>query len=347
MKMEFSAKQIASLINGKIEGNPDIRVANFSQIEEGKPGTLSFIASQKFAEYVYSSQSSIIIINQDFQLEKPVKCTLIRVKDAYEAITKLLEYADGLQKKKSGHDKLAFVDKSAVLGEDVYVGPFAHIDDNVKIGNKVKIYPHVYIGSNVEIGDNSILYSGVKVYRNCIIGKNCIFHSGVVIGSDGFGFFRQVDKVQKKIRHIGNVIIEDDVEIGSNTTVDRGTLGSTILRRGVKLDNLIQIAHNVKIGENSVIAAQTGIAGSTTIGKNCLIGGQVGIIDHLTIADEVKIAAQSGIGGSIKEKGAIVQGSPAFNIYTYQKSYVIFRQLPELRKKILDMEKQIRELKSR
>jgi UDP-3-O-[3-hydroxymyristoyl] glucosamine N-acyltransferase len=342
--MEFTAKQIASLIEGKIEGNPDIRVTNFSQIEQGKPGTLSFVASQKFIEYIYSTQSSIIIINQNFQLDRPVKSTLIRVKDAYEAITRLLEYADSLQKKKSGQDKLAFVDRSAELGEDVYIGPFSHIDENVKIGDKVKIYPHVHIGRNVKIGDNSILYSGVKVYRNSIIGANCIFHSGVVIGSDGFGFFRQVDKVQKKIRHVGNVIIEDDVEIGANTTVDRGTLGSTILRKGVKLDNLIQIAHNVEIGENTVIAAQTGIAGSTTIGKNCLIGGQVGIIDHLTIADEVKIAAQSGIGGSIKEKGAVVQGSPAFNIYTYQKSYVVFRQLPELRKTILNLEKQIKKL---
>jgi len=342
--MEFSAKQIASLIKGEIEGNPDTRVTDVSQIEQGKPGTLSFIASQKFSEYVYSTQASIIIINQDFKLEKPVKCTLIRVKDPYEAITKLLEYVDGLQKKKSGQDKLAFIDKSATLGKNAYIGPFAHIDENAKIGDNVIIHPHVYIGSNVKIEKNSILYSGVKVYRNCKIGANCIFHSGVIIGSDGFGFFRQVDKIQKKIRHIGNVVIEDEVEIGANTTVDRGTLGSTILKKGVKLDNLIQIAHNVVIGNNTVIAAQTGIAGSTTIGKNCLIGGQVGIIDHLTIADEVKIAAQSGIGGSIKEKGAIVQGSPAFNIYTYQKSYVVFRQLPELRKKILDLEKQIKEL---
>ena len=256
----------------------------------------------------------------------------------------MLEFYNQQKYDKTGIDKLSFIDDSAKLGSDVYIGAFAYIDENVKIGNSVKIYPQVYISENVEIKDNTVLYSGVKIYSNCKIGANCILHSGVVVGSDGFGFAPEADKNYKKVPQVGNVIIEDNVEIGSNTTIDRATLGSTIIRKGVKIDNLIQIAHNVEIGENTVIAAQTGISGSTKIGKNCLIGGQVGIIGHLTIADEVKIAAQSGIGSSIKTKGEIVQGTPAYKFKNFQKSYVVFRQLPEIRKKIIDMEKEIEEL---
>ncbi len=342
--MEFSARNIAEFLNGEIDGNPDVVVNNVSKIEEGKPGTLSFLANPQYTRYIYSTNASIVIVNKDFKPEKKIKSTLIRVDDAYQSFASLLEFYNQQKYDKTGIDKLSFVAESAEIGSDVYIGAFVYIDENVKIGNSVKIYPQVYISENVEIKDNTVLYSGVKIYSNCKIGANCILHSGVVVGSDGFGFAPEADKNYKKVPQVGNVIIEDNVEIGSNTTIDRATLGSTIIRKGVKIDNLIQIAHNVEIGENTVIAAQTGISGSTKIGKNCLIGGQVGIIGHLTIADEVKIAAQSGIGSSIKTKGEIVQGTPAYKFKNFQKSYVVFRQLPEIRKKIIDMEKEIEEL---
>jgi UDP-3-O-[3-hydroxymyristoyl] glucosamine N-acyltransferase len=346
-KMEFSANQIAQLLGGTLEGNPEIKVNQLSKIEEGVTGGLSFLANPQYVHYLYTTDASVVIINKDFRLEKAVKntCTLIRVENAYQAFTKLLEMYSQLQRDKKGIEQGSFIDSTSVLGNDVYVAATAYIGKKCKIGNNVKIYPHVYVGDNVEIGDNTTLFAGVKVYSDCKIGKECMMHSGVIIGSDGFGFAPNSENNYKKVPQIGNVIIEDFVEVGSNTTIDRATLGSTIIRKGVKLDNLIQIAHNVEIGENTVIAAQTGVAGSTKIGKDCMIGGQVGIVGHITIANNVKIAAQSGIGSSITEEGLIVQGSPAFAIGEYKRSYVVFRNLPDINSKLKELEKQIKELK--
>lgn len=346
-RMEFTANQIAQLLGGKVEGNPEIKVNKLSKIEEGELGGLSFLANPQYAPYIYTTNASVVIINNDFKLEKPVKdtCTLIRVDNAYQSFTKLLEIYSSLQRDKKGIEQGAYIDATATLGNDVYIAATSYISKNCKIGNNVKIYAQVYIGDNVEIGDNTTLFAGVKVYSDCKIGKDCMIHSGVVIGGDGFGFAPNAENNYKKVPQIGNVIIEDYVEIGANTTIDRATLGSTIIRKGVKLDNLIQIAHNVEIGENTVIAAQTGIAGSTKIGKDCMIGGQVGIVGHISIANKVKIAAQSGIGASITEEGVIVQGSPAFSIGDYKRSYVVFRNLPDINTKLKELEKQIEELK--
>lgn len=344
--MRFTAGDIAKVLEGKVEGDPNIEVSGISGIEEGTPGTLSFLANPQYKKFIYTTGASIVLVNNDFASDQKIKTTLIRVKDAYHAFATLLELYNRQKHSKQGIEKYSFVDESAELGKNIYVGAFVYIGKNVKIGNNVKIYPHVYIGDSSEINNDVILHSGVKVYNDCLIGNNCIIHSGVIIGSDGFGFASQSDNNYKKIPQLGNVIIEDYVEIGSNTTIDRATIGSTMIRKGVKLDNLIQVAHNVEIGENTVIAAQTGISGSTKIGRNCMIAGQVGIIGHLRIADEVKIAAQSGITKSIKEKGATVQGSPAYEYNQYQRSYVVFRRLPELKKQIESLEKQLYELKS-
>lgn len=338
--MKFTAAQIAETLDGTVEGNADVWVDNVSKIEEGRQHTLSFLANPKYNDFLYTTQSSIVLINHDFVLEKEITPTLIRVPDAYQAFARLLEIYNTIQLNKTGIEEPHYLGANSTIGAHVYLGAFSYIGSHSKIGNNVKIYPHVSIGDGVVIGDNSTLFSGVKVYSQCIIGANCTLHSGVVVGSDGFGFAPN-DSSYKKVPQIGNVIIEDHVEIGSNTTIDRATLGSTIIRKGVKLDNLIQIAHNVEIGENTVIAAQTGIAGSTKIGSNCMIGGQVGIVGHVTIANNVKIAAQSGIGQSILDEGAIYQGSPAFAISDYRKSYVIFRNLPDLVKKIDSLEKGI------
>lgn len=345
--MQFSATQIAALLNGTIEGNKDSSVSKLSKIEEGTNGSLSFLGNPQYNSYLYDTDASIVIVGKDLVLEKPVKksCTLIRVDNPRESFAKLLEMYNQIKHSKSGIESPSFIAKSATLAENVYVAAFCYIGENVKIGKNVKIYANTYIGDNSVIGDNCLIYSGVKIYAESIIGKDCTFHSGVVIGGDGFGFAPNSDNNYKKVPHIGNVIIEDHVEIGSNTTIDRATLGSTIIRKGVKLDNLIQVAHNVEIGENTVIAAQTGVAGSTKIGKNCMIGGQVGIIGHLTIADGVKIAAQSGIGHSITKEGEIVQGSPAFAVGDYKRSYVVFRNLPDIQNKIKELEKTLNELK--
>ncbi|MBU0764630.1 MAG: UDP-3-O-(3-hydroxymyristoyl)glucosamine N-acyltransferase [Bacteroidetes bacterium] len=343
--MEFTAKQIAELTGGTIEGNPEVIVNHVSKIEEGTSGSLSFLANPLYTKYIYSTDASIVIVNNDFRPEKKIGSTLIRVENAYEAFAKLLEAYRTIQTCKSGIEEPSYIDATARIGRDVYIGAFAYVGKNVVIGDSVKIYPHTYIGDNSEISDRSVIYSGVRIYQDCKIGYDCIIHSGVVIGSDGFGFAPQSDKDYAKVPQIGNVIIEDSVEIGSNTAIDRATLGSTIIRRGVKLDNLIQVAHNVEIGENTVIAAQTGISGSTKIGGDCMIGGQVGIIGHLTIADEVKIAAQSGIGKNIDKKGEIVQGSPAFSVSDYQRSYVVFRRLPDIRKQLTELEKEVERMK--
>jgi UDP-3-O-[3-hydroxymyristoyl] glucosamine N-acyltransferase len=345
--MEFTADDIAEFLNGKVDGNGKVKVTNVSRIEEGKPGTLSFLANPKYEHYIYSTQSTIVLVNKDFEAEKEIEATLIRVDDAYQALAQLLEMYEQSKPQKTGIEEPSFVSKSSKLGEKIYIGAFAYIGSNVQIGNNVKIYPHSYVGDNVIIGDNTILNSGVKIYEGCKIGAECIFHSGVVIGGDGFGFAPSSANNYKKVPQIGNVVIEDYVEIGANTCIDRATMGSTIIRKGVKLDNLIQVAHNVEIGENTVIASQTGIAGSAKVGKSCMIGGQVGIVGHITIADEVKIAAQSGIGRTIKKEGTVLQGSPAFDFGPYQKSYVLFRNLPKMREQIIGMEKEIKALKEK
>ena len=342
--MEFSAKQIAQIIDGIVEGDENILVSNLSKIEEGTIGTLSFLANPAYSNYIYSTNASIVIVNKSFVLENPVKssCTLIRVENAYESFAKLLELYNQINTEKEGVEQPSFVSSNAMIGENCYIGAFAYIGQNVSIGNHVKIYPHVYIGDNCKIGNNTTLFSGVKIYHDCLIGNNCTIHASSVVGSDGFGFAPNNEgHVFTKVPQIGNVIIEDDVEIGSNSSIDRATLGSTILRKGVKLDNLVQIAHNVEIGENTVIAGLSGIAGSTKVGKNCMIGAQVGVAGHLRIANGVKIAGQSGIGSNIDKEGEILQGSPAFNIGEFKRSYVLFRGLPKLSDKVSDLTKKI------
>ena len=339
--MEFKANMIAGFLHGTVEGDPDAVVSAFAKIEEGHPGALSFLANPKYEKYLYETKSSIVIINQTQKLEHPVKCTLIRVDDAYRAFASLLELYASSQPEKSGREEPVYVAASATLGENIFIGAFTYIAGNAKIGNNVKIHQQVFIGENVTIGDNTILYPGVKIYHDCKIGNDCVFHSGVVIGSDGFGFAPQADTDFKKIPQIGNVVIEDLVEIGANTCVDRATMGSTILRRGVKLDNLIQVAHNVEIGENTVIAAQTGISGSSKVGKNCMFAGQVGLAGHITVADGVKIGAQSGLNTGIKQPDSTVMGTPAMNYQDWLKSSVVVRRLPDLKKKVDEIEKQL------
>ncbi len=331
--MEFTAAQIAELLEGEVVGDASTAVHTLSKIEEGHPGSLSFLANPQYTPYIYNTAASIVIVNKDFVPEQEITSTLIKVDDAYGAFARLLDYYNTVKNNKVGIENPSHIADSAQVGDDVYVGAFAYIGERVKIGRNVKIYPHVYVGDDVTIGDNTTLFSGVKVYAECVIGNDVTVHSGSIIGGDGFGFAPNSENSYNKVAQIGNVIIEDHVEIGSSTTIDRATLGSTIIRKGVKLDNLIQIAHNVEIGENTVIAAQSGVAGSTKIGKNCMIGGQVGIIGHLKIGDNVKIAAQSGIGKNIKD-GEVVQGSPAFSHGEYVRSYALFRRLPDLANKV-------------
>lgn len=336
--MKYTALQIAELLGGKIEGNPDISVSNISRIEEGKAGTLTFLANPKYTRFLYSTEASVAIVSNDLVLENPVNATLIRVKDPYRSLAKLLEKLEQLPDR-TGFEDPVYISEGAEVGEDTYIGAFSYVSKGAKIGKNVKIFPHVYISENVKIGDNTIIFSGVKIHHNSIIGSSCVIHSGVIIGGDGFGFAPQSGSDFTKVPQIGNVIIEDKVEIGSNTCIDRATIGSTIIRKGVKLDNLIQVAHNVEIGENTVIAAQTGISGSTKIGKNCMIGGQVGIVGHLIIADGTKIAAQSGVAQSINKEGTAQQGSPSFEVIPYQRSYVLYKKLPEIQNRICKLEK--------
>jgi UDP-3-O-[3-hydroxymyristoyl] glucosamine N-acyltransferase len=341
---KFSAEQIAALLGGTIMGDPKAFVTKLSKIEEGQPQSLSFLANPQYKDYLYSTDASIVIVSKDFVAEKPVKktCTLILVDDPRASFAVLLEAYNQQRNNKIGIEQPSYIAKTASLGENIYVGSFASIGEHVKIGKNVKIYSNCVIGDNAEIGDNTVLFAGVKIYSDCVIGSNCRIHSGAIIGGDGFGFAPGSENNYKKIPQIGNVIIEDNVEIGSNTTIDRATLGSTIIRKGVKLDNLIQIAHNVEIGENTVIAAQTGVSGSTKIGRNCMIGGQVGIVGHLTIGDNVKIAAQSGVAHNLKE-GDLAQGSPAFDAGHYKRSYVVFRNLPAMNNKLNELEKLVKE----
>lgn len=346
--MQFSAAQIATMVNGKIEGNAETVVASFGKIEEAVSGQLSFLANPKYEEYLYSTEASIIIINESQELKYSITATLIRVPDAYTAFAALLDKNQQIQTQQlTGIQHPAYIDATAKIGEAVFIGAFAYIGEQVIIANGVKIFPNVYIGNNAIIGENSILHPGVKIYHNCVIGKNVVIHAGTIIGGDGFGFAPQPDGTFKKVPQIGNVVIEDDVEIGSNTTIDRGTMGSTLIRSGAKLDNLLQIAHNVEIGNNSVIAAQAGISGSTKVGNNVMIGGQVGIVGHVVIADGSKINAQSGVSKSIKKPNTAVTGSPAFEYTSALKSQAIARKLPDLEKRISELEEIVKEMKEK
>lgn len=339
--MKFTAEQIAGILEGEVIGNPNAEVYKLSKIEEGTEGSLTFLSNPKYQNYIYSTQATITIVNKTFEAEQPISSTLIKVEDAYQSFSKLLEYYNQVKLMKSGIEQPSVISDNVTYGTDLYLGSFCYVGKNVAIGNNVKIYPNTFIGDNVTIGDNCVLFAGVRIYSETVIGNNCVIHSGTIVGSDGFGFAPLEDGTYSKIPQIGNVILEDDVEVGSCTTIDRATMGSTIIRKGVKMDNQIQIAHNVEIGENTVIASQTGIAGSTKIGKNCMIGGQVGIVGHITIGNGVRIQAQSGIGKSIGD-GEIVQGTPAFNYGDFSKSYVHFRNLPKIVSDLDDLKKKIK-----
>ncbi|HPQ07768.1 MAG TPA: UDP-3-O-(3-hydroxymyristoyl)glucosamine N-acyltransferase [Bacteroidia bacterium] len=342
--ISVSVKQIAQLLNAEVEGNAEVSINNICKIEEGVPNAITFLANPQYEPYIYETKASAVIVSKNFKPQKELihKPTLIRVENPYQAFAQLLNfYQQYIQQSKTGIEQPVFIGENSKYGNDCYIGAFVYIGKNVHIGNNCKIYPHAFIDDNVWIDDNTTIYAGVKIYRDCKIGKNVTIHAGVVIGSDGFGFAPNQENVYSKIPQLGNVVIEDNVEIGANTTIDRATIGSTIIRKGVKLDNLIQIAHNVEIGENTVIASQTGVAGSTKIGKNCMIGGQVGIIGHLKIADGTKIAAQSGIGNSIEDPNSTLQGSPAFNVGDYKRSYVLFKKLPEIYQKLQELSKKL------
>lgn len=338
--MKFTAAQIAGILEGEVEGNPEVEVSKLSKIEEGIPESLSFLSNPKYTQYIYTTKASAVIVDKNFKAENRINTTLIRVDDAYKSFSKLLEYYNQVKMNKTGIEQPVFISESANYGKNIYIGAFAYISDSVKIGDNVKIYPNVYIGDNVIIANNVTLFSGAKIYSDTQIGNNCVIHSSAILGADGFGFSPNEKGEFIKVPQTGNVIIEDNVDIGAATSIDRATLGSTIIRKGVKLDNQIQIAHNVEIGENTVIAAQTGIAGSTKIGKNCMIGGQVGIAGHLSIGNNVRIQAQSGIGRNVKDNETL-QGSPALTYNDYNKSYVHFKNLPKIINRLTTIEKNI------
>ena len=345
--MKFTANQIAELVSGTVVGDTEVTVSDFSKIEEASSGTLTFLANPKYEEYIYNTKASIVLVNSDFTPSNnlPSNLTLIKVENAYESLAKLLQIYEDMNQQNEGIEEPVFIHPTAKIGKSVYIGAFSHIGANTVIGDNCQIFSHCHIGNDSVLGEGSKLFAGVKVYNKIKIGINCTIHSGAVIGSDGFGFAPNKDNEYQKVPQIGNVIIHDYVEIGANTTIDRATMGSTVIGKGVKLDNLVQIAHNVEIGANTVIAAQTGVAGSTKIGKDVMIGGQVGIVGHIKIADGTKIAAQSGIGGNMIEENQIVQGSPAFFIGDFKRSYVLFKNLPALRNQIKDLEDQIKKLK--
>lgn len=340
--MEFSANQIAELLNGEIVGNSETIVNKLAKIEEGENQSLSFLANLAYEEHLYTTNASIVIVNKDFTPAKPIKetCTLIKVDNAYECFAQLLDTYNQFKHNKSGIEDLAFIAENATVGENVYVAGFAYIGEDAKIGNNVKIYPHAYIGDNVTVGDNTTIFSGVKIYHDCEIGSNCTFHAGTVIGSDGFGFAPNSENEYNKVAQIGNVIVEDHVEMGANCAIDRATMGSTVIKKGVKLDNLVHVAHNVVIGNNSVVAGQTGIAGSTKIGESCMFGGQVGVTGHITLGNNVKVAAQSGVSKSVKENTNL-QGSPAMDLKEFYKAYAGFKNLPDILKRLNELERKV------
>jgi len=343
--MKFKAEEIAFYLKGEIVGNPEVTVHTVSKIEEGKEGSLSFLANPKYEHFIYSSESSIILVNKDFQPRQEVRATMIRVNNAYQAFASLLDlYNKAKEGIKTGIENPSLIHESSSMGENCWLAAFAYVGRNSTIGNRVKIYPHAYVGDNVTVGDDTVIYSGVKIYDDTVIGARCILHSGCVIGSDGFGFAPQEDGTYKKIPQIGNVILEDDVEIGANTTIDCGTIGHTIIRKGVKLDNLIQIAHNCEVGDNTVMAAHTGLAGTTKVGKNCKFGGQVGLAGHLSIGDNVQIGAQSGVSKSVKSN-EIILGTPAIDFKQAIRMYTVLRNLPQLRQEVIDLQKEIVKMK--
>jgi UDP-3-O-[3-hydroxymyristoyl] glucosamine N-acyltransferase len=345
--MEFTAATIAGFLNGEIEGNPDIKVNTIAKIEEGQPGALSFLANPKYEHYIYETKSSIVLVNKSFVPSANIEATLIKVENSYEAFASLLRLVDQARPRKKGIHATAIIEATAKLGSDVFIGPYTYVGENCIIGDGCSIYPHVYIGDNTKLGKNCTVNPGVKIYHDCIIGESCIIHAGTVIGSDGFGFAPQSESEFMKIPQLGNVVLEDHVEIGANVAIDRATMGSTIIRKGVKLDNLIQIGHNVEVGENTVMAGQTGIAGSTKVGKNCMFGGQVGLAGHIKIANGTKIGAQGGILGDVKEENTAIIGSPAIEVKQFLRSSVIFKKLPEMKIKIDSLEKEIESLKKK
>lgn len=343
--MKFSAEQIAGLIEGTVEGDGLVEVNGLAKIEEGKMGDLSFLSNPKYEPFIYETGSSVCIVNQDFSPKQnlPKSLTLIRVPDAYACFAKLLAVYDQMNQPQAAIEQPSFIDSAAQVSDDVYVGAFVHIAAEVVVEKGVKIYPNVSIGRRVKIGEGTIIYPGAVIYRDCIIGKNCIIHAGAVIGADGFGFAPDEKGEFQKIPQIGNVILEDFVDVGANTTIDRATMGSTIIRRGAKIDNLVQIGHNVEVGRNTAMAAQAGIAGSCKIGDFVLIGGQVGLAGHLSVGDRVKIAAQSGVPSDVPDD-AVVMGSPSFDIADYKKSYMGFRRLPKIMDRLADLEKKVKEI---
>jgi UDP-3-O-[3-hydroxymyristoyl] glucosamine N-acyltransferase len=345
--MEFTAAAIAGFLKGTIEGDPNVKVNTVAKIEEGHEGALSFLSNPKYENYIYTTRSSIVLVNKDFLPSKKISATLIRVADAYSAFASLLTMVEQAKPVKKGIHPAAVIEPTAKVGEDVYIGPYAYLGENCSVGNGCKIYPNVYIGDNCKIGNNCIINPGVTIYHECIVGNNCTIHAGTVIGSDGFGFAPMSGGDYQKIPQIGNVLIGDDVEIGANVTIDRSTMGSTIVSKGVKLDNLIQIAHNVEIGENTVIAAHTGIAGSTKIGKNCMFGGQVAINGHIKIANGTKAGAQAGLAQQVDVENTILQGTPAIPYRQFYRSSVVFSNLPDLKRKIDALEREVEALKKK
>jgi UDP-3-O-[3-hydroxymyristoyl] glucosamine N-acyltransferase len=344
--MQFTAQQIATMIQGKLEGNPDASVSKVARIEDAAENALSFVANPKYEEFLYTSRASVIIINDTLELTQPLSATLIRVTDAYASFALLLETYQKIMagSQKTGVEEQAYVAPTAQLGEQVYIGAFSYISDNARIGNNVRIFPGCYIGPNTVIGDNTTLFAGVKIYDNCEVGCHVVIHAGTVLGSDGFGFAPLSDQTYKKIPQIGNVVVEDHVEIGANAAIDRATMGSTIIHRGVKLDNLVHIAHNVEIGEHTAIAAQSGISGSTKVGRNCVMGGQAGLVGHIQLADGTKINAQSGVTKSVTVPNSALNGSPAFDYKSTLKSQAIFRNLPDMQQRIYKLEEMVQEL---
>ena len=345
--MEFSAQQISDYLKGNVIGNPDVKVSGFSTIENGEAGTLSFLSNPKYNHYIYDTNASIVLVNKDFTPEKEVKTTLIQVDNAYEALAMLLGWVEQMKPKKNGVSPQAFISPSAKIGANVYIAPFVYVGEGAEIENYASIDANSYIGENAKIGESTTLHAGVKVEKECEIGKNCIVHAGAVIGSDGFGFAPTPDGSYRKIPQVGNVIIEDNVEIGANTSIDRATLGSTIIRQGVKLDNLVQIAHNVEVKKNTVIAAQSGVAGSTTIGERCVLAGQVGIAGHIEIADGCIFGAQTGVPNSVKEPKSVMQGYPAVSVSIFRRASVVYKNLPELQKIVYQLEARSTKLEER
>lgn len=337
--MEITVKDLAHILNGTIEGDPEVRVNRPGKIEEGGEGAITFLGNAKYESYLYTTTASAVLINRDYQLKNPIQATLIRVDDVYACIALLLEKFGSVQAKSSGIHPQSLIGSNTQLGQNISIGPFVVIEEDVIIGDNVRIDPHVFIGRGVKIGDNCQLHSGVKILYNCVIGDRCILYPGVIIGADGFGYVPQEDGTYKKIHHVGNVVIGDEVEIGANTTIDRGSIGSTIIHQGVKLDNLVQIAHNVEIGENTVIAAQAGIAGSTKVGKNCQIGGQVAVAGHLKIADGTRVQGNSGVASNVKEPNQALFGYPAIDYHQFIRAHTIFKQLPDLAKRLYALEK--------